>query len=1425
MRRLNGKLFLILLAGVTVGGALVHGLHAYQVHRHSGMFLREAERAEQAGHFDESAENLRRYLLLSPTDADVTARLAKLLFEHRQDRQAQLLYSQVLQQQPGNDEARRHLVDASLRLGAYQDAKYHLETFLIKSHAEEGDLYLKLGSCQQALGDYLGARQSYEKAIRFAPDQTAAYARLSALLVDRFEDAKGAQTTLTAMISHNPKKADAYLVRAAFLQANAGNPPVQTVVLGTSNMAAYERPLEMLRRALADAKAALELSPNDSKAMLFAAQAAISCNRPEDAREFADRALKINPAEPVAYVVLASNELRQNRQTKAIETLKRGLEATKDNALVLLTLANLDLDANDVAAARPLIDRLRRVEAFAPVVRYLDTRILVNQAQWADAQRRLQGMSSDLARWPQFQKESQFWLAHCCARLGRSDLRIAAYRSALDIDPFWPPARMGLAEALREAGRIDESLVEYQRLLRMPNIPSRATIAGLQLAVAKNLSLPPDDRSWKAIETQVDEVARRASNENRLMLNAQLAAAEGKVDESRQDLRAAISAEPKNPTAWINLLAVEMRSEHWSDAQKLLGDMKKQFNDGVPYRLAKAEYLFRRSGEAAKNELRSLANAPQSYSKGERQQLASGLARAALEIKDFEQAQRLCRFVADNDPSNLQIRLVLFDLAQQAGRIEAMKGALEEVRKIENGGFYFKYGEAVELFLEGQKKKDEKLLDQALERAGEAKLQRPDWARATLLIAEINDYRGRRDAAVDGYTAAMDLGERDPHLLGRLVSLLYEQANYAKAESIIKRLQDEKTPFTTELTRLASHTSIQSGDVNRALAMARLTAGHSKDVRDHIWLGQVLSISGHADEAEAELKKATQEAPKFPGGWIELIQLYKMTNKRDQAQKVLAEAKTKIDSKQTPLALAYACELLGQYSEAERYYADALKAAPHDNRIRQAMVEFQIKAGKINEADALLRQLIAKSEESKDTATLLWARRKLASLLLNVATYQKHLEASTLIEQNLAASPESDADLRMRALVDASLGTSESRQKSIKELELLSQRPGVLTNDDQLLLAKLYWSAGDRSKAREQLRALATRRRTAESTLAYIDALVDENELSEAQTWLRRLEELAPNQFGTVVVRARLLARQGHDDEALDCLTRFIKDDAAGDPRARTLRRRLAATRVEEFGNDLARRGRKQEAEKFFAQAEAWLPEIGGDASKPTLLHVLFLIRHKRNGEAVAEIERMQQGKDMDNLARACLAMAQANTSDHDLLGRAAQVAEHLAGARPTADSWIALGALQDRMENYDGAEQSYRKGLAIASSRIDALNNLAYILALRKKELPEARSLIDRAIQNGGPRGPLRDSLAMIELAMGNPDAALSDADQACSEDPNPVHLFHLARLRMSKGDRKAAAAAFEKARELGLKPASLHPLERATLTELETQLDVAAH
>ncbi|HEV3300882.1 MAG TPA: hypothetical protein VG055_14630, partial [Planctomycetaceae bacterium] len=66
MRRFNLKLFLILIVAVVLGGASIHGLHAFQVHRETGAYLRAADRSEQEKNIPEAIDFLRRYRLLAP---------------------------------------------------------------------------------------------------------------------------------------------------------------------------------------------------------------------------------------------------------------------------------------------------------------------------------------------------------------------------------------------------------------------------------------------------------------------------------------------------------------------------------------------------------------------------------------------------------------------------------------------------------------------------------------------------------------------------------------------------------------------------------------------------------------------------------------------------------------------------------------------------------------------------------------------------------------------------------------------------------------------------------------------------------------------------------------------------------------------------------------------------------------------------------------------------------------------------------------------------------------------------------------------------------------------------------------------------------------------------------------------------------------
>ena len=97
-----------------------------------------------------------------------------------------------------------------------------------------------------------------------------------------------------------------------------------------------------------------------------------------------------------------------------------------------------------------------------------------------------------------------------------------------------------------------------------------------------------------------------------------------------------------------------------------------------------------------------------------------------------------------------------------------------------------------------------------------------------------------------------------------------------------------------------------------------------------------------------------------------------------------------------------------------------------------------------------------------------------------------------------------------------------------------------------------------------------------------IEVLIDQKELADAESWIRRLEERAPNQYGTVEIRARLLAKQDRYDEAAESLNGFLKKDA-GDPKGREIRRRLASARLEEFATESARQGRTEQSQRFLS--------------------------------------------------------------------------------------------------------------------------------------------------------------------------------------------------------------------------------------------------
>jgi Flp pilus assembly protein TadD len=184
----------------------------------------------------------------------------------------------------------------------------------------------------------------------------------------------------------------------------------------------------------------------------------------------------------------------------------------------------------------------------------------------------------------------------------------------------------------------------------------------------------------------------------------------------------------------------------------------------------------------------------------------------------------------------------------------------------------------------------------------------------------------------------------------------------------------------------------------------------------------------------------------------------------------------------------------------------------------------------------------------------------------------------------------------------------------------------------------------------------------------------------------------------------------------------------------------------------------------------------------------------------------------------ACASLA---IEDRKILERIEQSIGRFAQQRPTPALWSSLAAIQDRMGKYDEEESSLRRSLALDGTRIEALNNLAYILSIRKKDLADARSLANKAVSQAGPLPAILDTLALVELRSGQSGAAQADSALAVSDDPSALHLFHQAEAQLLGGNREAARNSLQKAISLGLTPALMHPLEVGRFQELRAVLE----
>lgn len=1401
MRTINPRVLIVLVSVTLLAGATFYGLHQFQLHRHASFFLEQARQAQAEEDYETATKRFRNYLKLKPNDAEVLSELGLLLADRGAHRAAYRTLEKALRRAPERDDVRRKLVEEAMALGRFSDAREHLEGRLLETSPDDPELLERLGHCQAVAGENEQAVRTFQQSIEKGPTRGAAYVALAYLLESELDRPDEGAAWMDRLVEANPESAEAYLARAEFRRQN-----------------------QEIKQALADAEKAVELDPESAGSRTLAATCALESGQGDLARRYAERGIELAPDRAPLYAVVAGVAFEKQDVDEAIGWLRRGIEAAEEDGQLRWALVDLFLKTDRLGEAEEAMVGLRATEYPAPLVGYHEARIALAKNQWRTARDQLEELRTQLTLWPGLLKHVNSWLGQCYGQLQDPQRRVVALRKAVAVNPKGIRERAELAQALWSAGQREEALDEYRRVLQLPGAPASA---GLELArrmLARNLSLQPSDRDWTEVDRLLGRLKEALPQDVGVdLLRADVLVGEGHAEEAEQMLRERWAEHPEEEEVAVALADVLQGQAKWPQVEELLHHAQKAMGDRALLRLARARYLVRRRPTDAVAQLGELAKNSDGFPESDQERLWSGLMAAAIFLDAGPLAREMGERLAASRPQDLAVHLRLFELALAAGDQEAVVRELEAIKRIEGQGPLWHFGEALRLRALAGDDPDTPSLEEALDHLASAREMRPNWSRVPQLVGEIYQLQGDTERALEEYLEATGPGDPNSEAALRAVRLLYGRRRFKEADQLLRRVVRQHEALSPDLQRLASDLYFRQQEFDRGLELARKSAATSEDYRDHLWLGQISMAMGrraeadgradtareHLAEAEKALRHAVELSPSSPEPWVTLVYLLVQTQRTEGARSVLADARQKIALDQAALALAQCHELLGEPAEAEALYQTALEADPNDPAAVRQAVPFWLRNGSAAVAEAALRRLTDRPDGAEETLVR-WARRALASLLTAQGGYRRVDEAIQLCQESCDKGRGGPEDQRAYAMTLAAHPKRQRRLEAIFPLETLVQRGGPDTAQARFVLARLYLEKGDWAHYTGHMRRLlGSHGEDPQYVAAYTEALLDRNELSEAALRMGQLERLAPDRPSTAVLKARLEVKRGNADKAIELLSALANPlDPQGE--ARVERQGLVAQALDRLRDQAAEDGPKEVASRLEAAAEEVYRRWADQRPGAAMLLAAFLARRQRLDESLDVAESAWEEASSTVLASACTTMLAEIEGDRQRLDRLerilrAALEKHEDEARLRID----LADLCIKKGRQGEAEQLYRQVLEAAPNSVPALNNLAILLAHQGKDLREAAEMIESAIERAGPLPALLDSRATVRLALGRPQEALDDVEEAIAEEPRPGRYFHKAQALEGLGRKESAAEALSEARRRGLRTKDLHPLE----------------
>jgi tetratricopeptide (TPR) repeat protein len=301
-----------------------------------------------------------------------------------------------------------------------------------------------------------------------------------------------------------------------------------------------------------------------------------------------------------------------------------------------------------------------------------------------------------------------------------------------------------------------------------------------------------------------------------------------------------------------------------------------------------------------------------------------------------------------------------------------------------------------------------------------------------------------------------------------------------------------------------------------------------------------------------------------------------------------------------------------------------------------------------------------------------------------------------------------------------------------------------------------------------------------EMRMAYARALLDSQRYAEAQQQLQVVTREKPELPEPWLMQGTLQAQDNQLGPAEEALKRYVElaqQSRRGEERSRGLAQAyLALAQIAEKRRD-------------FAGANAWLDRIENsqDLIAAQNRRASILARQGKLDEARKLLRAIPERTPTD--ARAKLTAEVSLLRDNKQYKAAYDLlAQAVAKDPKDADLLYDQAMLAEKMDNLPEMERLLRRVIAAKPDYHHAYNALGYSLADRGIRLPEAKQLIQKALDLSPGDPFISDSLAWVEFRMGNKAEALRILETAYKARPDAEIAAHMGEVLWSMGQRDKA-------------------------------------